>query len=70
MRFPKKADGVAGREADRACGVDLGLEVALGSPGGLKAFAAGLGRNSMARTLNLADADDADVGVLTGPPGV
>jgi len=33
----------------------LGLEVALGVPPGWKVFAAGLGLNSWARTLNLVD---------------
>ena len=62
--FPKKAVGLGARDAGRALGVDLGLEVALGFPVGLKEFAAGLGLNSEALTLNLAE-EAALVGVRT-----
>lgn len=61
--FPKKTAGLGARELGRTLGVDLGLEVALGFPVGLKEFAAGFGLNSEAFTLNLAEA--AEVGVWT-----
>lgn len=62
--FPKKAVGLGARDVGRAFGVDLGLEVVLGFPVGLKALAAGLGLNSEALTLNLAE-EVAEVGVRT-----
>lgn len=64
LLFPKKADGLGARDAGRAFGVDLGLEVALGFPTGLKVLAAGLGLNSEALTLNCF-AEAAEVGVRT-----
>ncbi len=56
---PKKSLGLGARDTGLALAVDLGLEVALGSPVGLNVLAAGLGLN----TLNLAEA--AEVGVRT-----
>lgn len=61
---PKNADGLGARDAGRAFGVALGLEVALGFPTGLKVLAAGLGLNSEALTLNCF-AEAAEVGVRT-----
>lgn len=62
--FPKKAVGLGARDVGRTLGVDLGLEVALGFPVGLKELAAGFGLNSEALTLNLAE-EAAEVGVRT-----
>lgn len=62
--FPKKTLGLGARDDGRALGVDLGLEPALGFPVGLKELAAGLGLNSEALTLNLAE-EAAEVGVRT-----
>ena len=56
---PKKSLGLGARDTGLALALDLGLEVALGSPVGLNVLAAGLGLN----TLNLAEA--AEVGVRT-----
>ncbi len=63
LRFPKKAVGVGARDVGRALGVEIGLDIALGAPGGLKEFAAGLGLNSAALILNFEEA--AEVGVRT-----
>ena len=62
---PKNADGLGAREIGRVLLLERGLEVALGLPVGLKEFAAGFGLNSMAFTLNLADAEE--VGLSTLP---
>lgn len=63
LRSPKKAVGVGARDAGRAPGVEIGLEIVLGAPTGLNEFAAGLGLNSAALMLNLEDT--AEVGVRT-----
>lgn len=60
---PKKTEGVGARDKGRALGVDLGLGALAGSPVGLNVLAAGFGRNSVALTLNFAEA--AEVGVRT-----
>ena len=52
--FPKNSLGLWTRDAGRTLDVDLGLDVLLGAPVGLKEFAAGFG-------LNLAET--AEVGV-------
>lgn len=63
LRLPKKAVGVGARDVGRAPGVEIGLDIALGAPGGLKEFAAGLGLNSAALILNFEET--AEVGVRT-----
>ncbi len=63
LRFPKKAVGVGTRDVGRALGVEIGLDIALGAPGGLREFAAGLGLNSAALILNFEET--AEVGVRT-----
>lgn len=47
-----------------------GLELSLTSALGVKLLAAGLGRNSVAHTLNLDDAAELGVGTALGGPGI
>lgn len=74
-RCPPKKLVMAGALRESCLGADsgLGLEAALVLPPGWKVFAAGLGLNSWARTLNLEDAPDVGVGApldaCDGPEG-
>lgn len=61
--FPKKSLGLGALDEGLALALDLGLDVALGAPVGLKELAAGLGLKSLALTLNFVEA--AEVGVRT-----
>lgn len=60
---PKKLEGLAVPDTDRAGSIGLGLEGAIDVPAGVKAGAATFGLNSDALALNFADT--ADVGVCT-----
>lgn len=76
--LPKNADGVVAREPDRLRENGRGLAAAalvllagpagaaLGGPPGVKVLAAGLGLNSIARTLNLEAREDVGAWLFTG----
>lgn len=58
---PKNTDGLAAREIDRGLALGAGLDGIADAPAGVNVFAAGLGLNSCALTLNFVEV--ADVGL-------